>query len=217
MYEWCTGEHNRLSFMGLVCISCYFFHLIFIFVLPVWHLNDLVAIIWRENHNIQLINTIYVIVITAPVIIIINDILIFRMLHVKSAPNKVWLPELGDSSQTLSRPSSRKTLEDIVTDQDRCCRLPPPCTSWSSWRTAGTRCERGRIFQQTPLGQHVIMNATAVCYSYFRESGLIGRSSFYPGDGHRGVHTAGRGWIADCFRRAAMRVILTALSLRGKQ
>lgn len=47
----------------------------------------------------------------------------------------------------------------------------------------------------------------------FRESGLICRGSFRPGDGHGGVHTAGRGRIAHRFRRAAMHVILTALGL----
>lgn len=125
----------------------------------------------------------------------------------------VWLPELGDSSQTLSRPSDRKTQQDSETDQDRRCPRPPPGCSWSSWRTAGTGWERGRYYNwHSPLIPTI---QQMPCFSYFRDSGLISRSSFSPGDGHGSVHTARRSHIADCFRRAAMSMILTALSLPG--
>lgn len=64
----------------------------------------------------------------------------------------VWLPELGDSSQTLSRPSDRKTQQDTETGQDRHCRRPPHGCSWSSWRTAGIGWERGRYYNKhSPL------------------------------------------------------------------
>lgn len=75
------------------------------------------------------------------------------------------------------------------------------------------RMGKGAILQQALAFN--TYNSAVSCYSYFRGSGLICRSSFSPGNGHGSVHTAGRGHITDCFRRAAMCVILTALSLPG--
>lgn len=81
----------------------------------------------------------------------------------------------------------------------------------------GNNLTAGTPYRHHSLTQYLNMKATDVCYSYFRESGLISRSSLHPGDGHRSVHTAGRGCVADRPPRTAMRVIPTALSLRGQQ
>lgn len=206
LYEWFTsGLHHGLCFMVLFFIS--WFHIC--------------SFTFKNISTILVVITSFFPNTSAEVSPLFkNDILI-----IENATG--WLPELGDSSQISSGPSDRKTRAGIAIDPDRCCHLPPPCTPLSSWRTAGTGWRKGDNFTAGTLLKYVklwlgvssvfIMKATWVCYSYFGEPWLIGRSSFHPGYGHSGVHTAGFVCIADCARRTAMHVIPTALSLRGQQ
>lgn len=63
--------------------------------------------------------------------------------------------------------------------------------------------------------QKLSLSATRVCHSHLGESGLIRGGSFHPGDGAGGVQTAGRGCVAECSGRTAVRVIPAALGLQG--
>lgn len=111
-----------------------------------------------------------------------------------SVLDKVWLPELRDSSQTLSRPWDRKTQVGIVTDPDRCCRLHPPCMPWSSWRTAGTGWGGGTILQQALALNSSNSNWASLCLFFLLWRVWVDQQRFFPPSGWTRWHSYSWTW-----------------------